>query len=79
MDQYYYEPGYMDVSYYNYTARLDTTIQALTIVDLSIQLIQLMAALTYKIREETRLYEIREETRLRTIAEETRLYKIKEA
>lgn len=78
MDETYFEADYIDFHYFNYIARADSSMTAFDVISCAIRVIHIMAALTYKIKEETRLIDIREETRLKRIAEETRYYKIKE-
>lgn len=78
MDETYFEADYIDARYFNTIARASANFTAFDIIACTIRAIHLMAALTYKIKEETRLHMIREETRLRSIASETRLYQIKE-
>lgn len=78
MDESYYEDSYVEFHYHNYTARANSSMTAFDILVSTGRIIHLLAALTYKIREETRLYKLRSETRLRSIAQETRYYKIKE-
>jgi len=78
MDETYFEADYIDFHYFNYIARPTTAMTAFDLIACTIRAIHIMAQLTYKIKEETRLYNIREETRIKRIAEETRLYKIKE-
>lgn len=78
MDTSYFEANYIDLHYTTSIYSITNTMEAFSLVDLTLRVIHLMDRLSYKIREETRLYEIREETRLRQIAEETRTYKIKE-
>jgi hypothetical protein len=67
MDESYYEADYIDFHYYNYIARADSSMRAFDIITCAVRVIHIMAALTYKIHEETRLYRIREETRLKKV------------
>ena len=78
MDESYYEDTYIEFHYHNYTARAASSMTAFDILVSTGRIIHIIAELTYRIREETRLYKLRPETRLRKIAEETRYYKIKE-
>lgn len=78
MDISYYEYGYIDDRYHNYIASANANMTAFDLVAMNFRVIHLMAALTYKIREETRIHKIREETRQRSITNETRQYQIKE-
>lgn len=78
MDISYYELDYVEFHYYNYTAQAQIQMTALDIQLALARVIHLMAALTYKIREETRTHKIRGETAVRLIAEETRIYTVKE-
>lgn len=78
MDESYFEASYIDFHYFNYTARATSSMTAFDLIECMIRVIHITAALTYRIKEETRLHMIREETRLRSIASETRQYQIKE-
>lgn len=65
----YYESDYVDFHYYNYIADANSSMQAFDIQLAFARVIHLMEALTYRIKEETRLHKIKSENRL---------YKIKE-
>lgn len=78
MDETYFEADYIDARYFNTIARANANFTAFDIISCTIRAIHIMAALTYKIKEETRIHKIREETRQRSIASETREYLIKE-
>jgi len=69
-DESYFVDGYVDFHYYNYVASAESSMEAFDIVVTTARVIHLIQALTYRIREETRLHKIRSETRY---------YKIKEA
>ena len=74
----YYESDYIDFHYYNYIADANSSMQAFDTQLVFARVIHLMEALTYRIRDETRLHKIREETRLYKIRAENKTYKIKE-
>lgn len=78
MDISYYEDTYVEFHYYNYTAQAEFQATAFNIQLALARVIHLMAALTYKIREETRTHRIKAESAQRMIAEETRIYTVKE-
>ena len=65
----YYESGYIDFHYYNYIADANSSMQAFDIQLAFARVIHLMEALTYRIREETRLHKIKSETRYYKIRE----------
>ena len=78
MDESYFEADYIDFHYFNYIARPTANFTAFDLIACTIRVIHIMAALTYKIKAETRQYKIKEETRQRSISEETRIYQIRE-
>ena len=78
MDTSYFEYGYIDDHYFNYIAQANSNMTAFDLVSMNFRVIHLMAALTYRIKEETRLHKIKSETRQRTIESETRQYDIRE-
>lgn len=65
----YYDAGYIDFHSYNYIADANSSMQAFDIQLAFARVIHLMEALTYRIREETRLHKIKEETRYYKIRE----------
>lgn len=69
MDESYFAADYIDFHYFNYLARADSSMNAFDLATCTIRAIHLIQALTYRIKEETRLYSIREETRYRKIKE----------